>query len=59
MTIDDAIRILDNLSQEDDIVGFGDIKPAIKLGIEALEWIQLNRSVFPSELLERLPGETE
>ncbi len=58
MTLDEAIRILTNLNQEEEIVGWLDIKPAVQLGIEALKREQTHRKYLFWKLPDFLPGET-
>ena len=58
MTIDDAIKILTNLNQQEEIVGWLDIKPAVQIGIEALKQIKGIRDRYGWSVSQPLPGET-
>lgn len=57
MKLDQAIEILTNLNQQEEIVGWLDIKPAIELGIEALKYVTRLRAYSIQSRQERLPGE--
>jgi len=59
MKIDEAITDLSIQLEVKHRVGAEYSADALKLGIEALKWAKLVRSLFPLALLERLPGETE
>jgi len=59
MTIDQAIKILTNLNQQEEIVGWLDIKPAVQLAIEALKRIKHTRQEKVLVGSNPLPGETE
>ena len=59
MTIDKAIKILTNLNQQEEIVGWLDIKPAVQIGIEALKWRRHCERVNAPNKYDPLPGETE
>ena len=59
MTIDKAIKILTNLNQQEEIVGWLDIKPAVQIGIEALKRIEAVRKTVGPQSLWFLPGETK
>jgi len=58
MTIDQAIKILTNLNQQEEIVGWLDIKPAVQIGIEALKRIRRVRKTAGPQSVWLLPGET-
>jgi len=59
MKINEAIEELDNLERQPGIAGWLKSRDAIKLGIEALKWIEWRRKSYKSPPILPLPGETE
>jgi len=59
MTIDEALKILDDLDEICDPITYANSKKAIKLGIEALERVKDCRKVLCNLGQKRLPGETK
>jgi hypothetical protein len=59
MTIDEAIRILEDNVKDADWEGAVSSSAAFKLGIEALKSVQRSRQPGFREVRPLLPGETE
>jgi len=59
MTIDEAIKILENLLKRYDFIDSKETHAAVKLGIGALEWRQRFVNALPGKTHKLLPGETK
>jgi hypothetical protein len=59
MKLETAIEILTSATKQFKIVGEGNFKEAIQLGIEALKAIQNNRRGLLIDNIGKLPGETK
>ncbi len=59
MTIDKAIEILTQYTKGTDMLYLPDFLDALKLGIEALKRVQLQRGIWGMKQDALLPGETE
>lgn len=59
MTIDEAMRILDDIVECGEYEGDPYDSAAVKLGIEALKQVKYLREIYILHQNEFLPGETE
>lgn len=59
MTIDEAIKTLNEFWKDIDTSWRGGLPDALGLGIEALKFIQLSRVAAPGTVPKLLHGETE
>ncbi len=59
MKLEKATEILALYDKEVDIPPIPDFKDALKLGIEALKFVEADRAKYPYVKVPLLPGETE